>query len=104
MVRGAELSVHVHARCLGLRNQIVAPGEPVLQAPEGVGEMPLESFAFDAPEHVAEIQIARAGFEMHLVAIAVAVGQAHLANVREVERIGESGDTLWNQVGMVYRE
>src|SRR5713226_5704099 len=63
--------------------------------------MTAEAPALDPPEHVAEIEIPRAGLQMHLMAVAEAIGEPHFLDVGEVERIDKAGDPFGHEMGMV---
>ena len=66
--------------------------------------MALEALALDAPEHVAEIEVAVARLQVHLVAVAEAIGEPHLAHRAHVERVDEAVDAVGHEMRVVGRE
>src|SRR5688572_30905170 len=94
-------SINFHTRFARPRDQIVARGDHVVERSKGVGVVALVAGALDRLEHRAEIEIAVAGLEMHLVPVSPGVGEPDLADAPEIQRLDEALDTLRHEVGMV---
>src|SRR3990167_408646 len=75
------------------RDEIVAAFEHVLERTELVHVVAIEALCFDAPEHVAEVDVARARLQVFLNGAAT-IGEPHLAAEREVERLDEARDAF----------
>ena len=99
---GARARAHSRDSRLARRlDEVVARPEHVVERRERVGVVALEALALDAPEHVAEIEVAGARLQVHLVAVAEAVGEPHLGHLRHVERVHETRDALGHEVRVV---
>src|SRR4051794_33771276 len=85
----AQCLVDANARGSRFFDEVFARFEAVFETAERVGVVAFETRALDTPEHIPEIEIARAGLEVHFVAVPVAVGKTHFADDAEVERFDE---------------
>src|SRR5258707_99236 len=85
----------------GDADERIAAFEHVVERAERIHIVSAEAVAFDPSEHVAEIDVALAGRQVHLVPIAEAVGEAHLLDPADIERVDKSGDALRHQMRMV---
>jgi hypothetical protein len=60
-----------------------------------------KALAFDPTEHVGEVEVARARLQMHLVAVAPAIGESDLLDPTHVEGIDKARHPFGNEMGMV---
>jgi hypothetical protein len=71
--------------------QIAARREHVVQRSERVHVMSGEPFTLDPLEHIGKIEVAGAGLQMDLLAIAEAIRQPHVLDPALIDRIDNPG-------------
>jgi hypothetical protein len=72
--------------------------------PNAFNVMAGEPFALDPPEHIGKIEVAGAGLQMNLMAVAEAIGEPHLLDPAHIDRIDKPGQPFRYEVRMVGRE
>src|SRR5690349_7794055 len=97
----ASRSAGADASRSGQPDKFIAAAQHVLERAERVHVMAAEALRLDAPEHIAEIEIALPGRQVHLVAVAEAVGEPHLLHPIHIEGVDKAGHALWHEMRVI---
>src|ERR1051325_11897104 len=90
-----------YAGRLGEPDQLVAAAHHVVWRAERVHVVAAETLYRDPAEHVAEIEIALARRQVHLVAVPEAVCEPHLLDPVHIDRVDEAGHALGHEMRVV---